>query len=171
MNRQSVHPIQYVTPMRDDFTTPRNQTPRASRAQPFAPAAPTHAPRKFAKRFGVPTRRDSSGAFEIQACAPEAGTAPEFRVYAAAAQTSPPAEFARRPGVRQCPGAFHVYPPTCATFRFSRSCNACFTSAMIIPLVCSTVIPELLMTRAPSATINGAAARWLSRSSRAAKFS
>src|SRR5688572_9768873 len=98
MNRQSVHPIQYVTPMRDDFTTPRNRTPPASRAQPSAPAAPTHAPRKLAKCFGVPTRRESSGAFEIQACAPETGTASEFRVYAAAAQASTPAEFARRPG-------------------------------------------------------------------------
>jgi len=45
------------------------------------------------------------------------------------------------------------------------------TSARIAALVCSEVMLELLMTLAPSPIINGAVARWLSRWSRAARFS
>ena len=53
------------------------------------------------------------------------------------------------------------------SFCFKRRC----TSSMIIPLVCSTVWPELLITFAPRATMRGAEARWLSRWSRIARFS
>src|SRR5436190_21420214 len=44
-------------------------------------------------------------------------------------------------------------------------------SEMISSLVCSGVMLELFITVAPSAIIRGAAARWLSRWSRAARFS
>src|SRR5208282_108516 len=49
--------------------------------------------------------------------------------------------------------------------------NLLRTSSRIAALVCSEVRLELLMTLAPSPIINGAVARWLSRWSRAARFS
>src|SRR5207249_10143470 len=52
-----------------------------------------------------------------------------------------------------------------------RAANRFRTSPMISPLVCSEVSRELLMTIAPSGIISGAVARWLSRWSRAARFS
>jgi hypothetical protein len=54
----------------------------------------------------------------------------------------------------------HCEPFACA---LCSNPNLCLMSAMIIPLVWSEVISELLMTLAPNAIINGAAARWLSR--------
>ena len=61
---------------------------------------------------------------------------------------------------------FSIFNPPSSLFR-----NRFRISARISPLVCSEVRFELLMTFAPSAIISGATARWLSRWSRAARFS
>src|SRR5262249_12786669 len=78
----------------------------------------------------------------------------------------------------QCPepdpaSKIHRVHPCSSTGASSKPASArrFLTSAMIRPLVWSEVRCELLMTFAPRATMSGAAARWLSRSSRTARSS
>src|SRR5258705_7217243 len=72
-------------------------------------------------------------------------------------------EAPRRPIRKAHALRFHYRFCGSAALRLRSLSSPCLTSEMISELVCSGVISELLMTRAPSATISGAAARWLSR--------
>ena len=69
-----------------------------------------------------------------------------------------------RLGVRLSSAAFHLASGFGFLLAaFSHSAIRFLISARMVPLVCSAVICELLMTLAPSAIMSGAAARWLSR--------